>query len=262
MTPSSAQLELTADTTTNPANVNVGGNDNSNTDNVTVYDCPSCGYRITLDLSVLQLDESAEVQTSRTSTTHLGSRHYNAIQALVTASPGEPMHVTAKRAGVSKVTLWRYLQDNEFQRKFSDAVIQTLKSKQGQVAKSLVDGALRVGNGQGQLQKLYWQLLGKLVERHEVSGEIEVQIGLDWSRVDERKRDALLEIAGGRAENDDYVMLTKSEYDKLTAGTGSRAMIDVTPRAELETTKDSVDVDTDVDTDTLTPKIALLPFRE
>lgn len=115
--------------------------------------------------------------------------------------------------------------------------------------------------------KLLGQHLGILIDKVHHSGEVNVNVGLDFGRLDVRMRQAALLIAEGKASSDDYVMLTKDEYRQLTGGSdgngnanrGSGPVIDVTPRAQAQ-----VETSTDTDTDNSYDQLSIgeLPTRE
>lgn len=96
-------------------------------------------------------------------------------------------------------------------------------------------------------------------------GPIDVNVGLDFGRLDVRMRQAALLIAEGKADSSDYVMLTKDEYRRLTGSSdsdshtnrGSGPVIDVTPRAQAQ-------VETGTDTDNSYDQLSIgeLPTRE
>ncbi len=80
------------------------------------------------------------------------------------------MEDVAKRADVTRRTLYRYIRDETFVAEYRKRIEDELGAARGRVAAALVEGAATPGQGQGTMQKLYWQRLGELTDKHEVSG--------------------------------------------------------------------------------------------
>lgn len=96
----------------------------------------------------------------------LSTTQERALHALVTRQPEEKMESVAERAGVSRRTLYRYLEDDIFYRKFQNELRMLFRGARFTVANALLDSATR---GNPQNQKLYWQLTGLLSERLDVN---------------------------------------------------------------------------------------------
>lgn len=100
---------------------------------------------------------------------------YKAIEALIYREESESLGEVASRAGVTRITLWRWLKQPEFVAELKARVEIELGSQRANVARALVQGAIRPGNGQAAMQKIYWQRLGELVERSEVAAQVQVE---------------------------------------------------------------------------------------
>ena len=100
----------------------------------------------------------------------LSPRQVQAAVALASRQIGETLADVAERAGVTPRTLYRYLQSEDFIVEFRKRVEDELGSERAKVAGALVRGACWPGAGQAAMQKIYWQRLGELIEKGEISG--------------------------------------------------------------------------------------------
>lgn len=97
-------------------------------------------------------------------------RQLNALEALVPRQAGETMEDCGKRAGVSRPTLYRYLQTPLFQRELKRRISLEFAAARGRVAQALIDGACASGMpGQAAMQRTFWQLSGELKDGIEIS---------------------------------------------------------------------------------------------
>ena len=128
-----------------------------------------------------------------------------AIETLLTRGLDETMEEVAARAGVTRMSLWRWLQKSEFVGEFRKRVEDELGAYRAKVAVALVNGATTPGQGQAAMQRLYWQRLGELLEKHEHSGPdggpIEVSETVDVSKLSTATLKKMLEeLAAAEAE--------------------------------------------------------------
>ena len=131
----------------------------------------------------------------------LNLQQLQAVEALVSREISETLDQVAERAGVTRMTLYRYLQQPEFVAEFRKRVEDELGAHRARVAAALVEGATSASQGQASMQRIYWQRLGELVERREHSGPgggpIETRSTVDVSKLStetlERLRDELTE---------------------------------------------------------------------
>lgn len=114
---------------------------------------------------------------SRRNSTQIGTvdtlspRQLLALECLVNRDPGETIEQVGQRAGVSRVTMHRYLKDPKFQQEYRQRVAIELASQRGRMAIALVRGGTTPGPGQAALQKIYWTMLGELRDTLEVTGK-------------------------------------------------------------------------------------------
>lgn len=87
-----------------------------------------------------------------------------ALEALMERGPEQTMEDVARAAGVSRRSLYRYLDDPVFLKAYRDRVELELGAHRGRVADALVKGAITPGPGQASMQKIYWQRLGELID--------------------------------------------------------------------------------------------------
>lgn len=107
----------------------------------------------------------------------LTPRHRKALQALMSQRVGETMEELAERAGVSRASIYRYLQAPEFKAEFDRRVSEQLNRHKPSVLGTLVKGATNPKHKQhAQLQSLYWRLTGDLQRESNVrvQGEIDL----------------------------------------------------------------------------------------
>lgn len=93
------------------------------------------------------------------------------LDLLVNKTKGETMQHIAEKAGVARMTIWRWLQNPLFKAEYVSRVESELGSHRALVAQALVAGALRPGIGQAAMQKLYWQKLGEVTDKVELTGK-------------------------------------------------------------------------------------------
>ena len=67
-------------------------------------------------------------------------------------------------------TLYRYLRQEEFVAECRRRIEDELGAARGRVAAALIEGASTPGPGQAAMQKIFWQRLGELADKHEHSG--------------------------------------------------------------------------------------------
>ena len=92
------------------------------------------------------------------------------MECLTSRGLDETLADVAERAMVTRRTLYRYLRDESFVAEFRKRIEGELGAARSKVAGALILGASTPGPGQAAMQKLYWQRLGELVDRHEHSG--------------------------------------------------------------------------------------------
>ena len=64
-------------------------------------------------------------------------------------------------------TLYRYLRQEEFVAECRRRIEDELGAARGRVAAALIEGASTPGPGQAAMQKIFWQRLGELADKHE-----------------------------------------------------------------------------------------------
>lgn len=101
----------------------------------------------------------------------LEAQHYRAIEFLMTRGPRETMKDIAARIGVVRNTLYRWLSDPLFVRRYQERLREELGGERGRVMRALIDGALRPGSNQAAMQKIFWQMCGELRDRVELTGK-------------------------------------------------------------------------------------------
>lgn len=101
---------------------------------------------------------------------NLKLRELKAIDCLMTRTETETLADVAARAGVTVRTLHRYLRDNDFKRELRAQVEMEMGGHRARVASALVRGSVKPGPGQAAMQKIYWQRLGELNEKVELTG--------------------------------------------------------------------------------------------
>lgn len=107
------------------------------------------------------------------------------VESLVARGIDESMEDVAQRAGVTRMSMWRWMQLPEFMAEYRARVEAELGSHRARVAHALVQGAITPGPGQAAMQKIYWQRLGELSDKHEVSGPggAPLEASVDWSKL-------------------------------------------------------------------------------
>ena len=103
--------------------------------------------------------------------TTLSPKQVRALECLMERGPGQTMEDVAKAAGVSRRTLYRYLEDVVFVKAFRDRVQIELGAHRQRVAAALVSGAVTPGKGQASMQRIYWQKLGEFVDARSLQVE-------------------------------------------------------------------------------------------
>lgn len=101
----------------------------------------------------------------------LSPKQVVALECLLTQTVDETLESVAARAGVSRTTLYRYLQDETFNTEFRSRVSAEFKRRRALVAKALMEGAIANGPGQAAMQKLYWQMLNEIKDSVEITGK-------------------------------------------------------------------------------------------
>jgi hypothetical protein len=158
-----------------------------------------------------------------------------ALKALISQGPKDTMSTIADKAGVSVRTLHRYMVDTDFRNELRERSKDLLEANRAAISAALVRAAKSPGASQTPAIKLYFQLLGDLVNRNEVSGPdggtIRVEGNLDVALLSGPVRQLILvEIDGGTG------YLTAGERDALAA-IATRAM------ARLERQEKPIDVE-------------------
>ncbi len=93
-----------------------------------------------------------------------------AVDALAHRTFGQTLQSIADDAGCCRMSLYRWMRLPEFVQAVRTSVEARLGMHRGEVAGALLDGAAIPGAGQSSMQRLYWQLLGDLTEKSEVTG--------------------------------------------------------------------------------------------
>jgi predicted DNA-binding protein (UPF0251 family) len=96
-------------------------------------------------------------------------RQVEVINAMI-ANPDASQSEIAEIVGVTRMTVWRYFQNKDFQAEYKFQVGLLLKASRTKVAAALIAGATNFGGGMASLQRLYWQLVGDLKEQLELTG--------------------------------------------------------------------------------------------
>lgn len=125
-------------------------------------------------------------------------REQKALECLMTRTEDETLADVAARAGVTVRTLHRYLKDEDFKREYRSQVEMEMGGQRARVASALVRGALKTGTGQAAMQKIYWQRLGELNEKVELTGanggpvESRSQVKVDLSELTVEEKVAMV----------------------------------------------------------------------
>ena len=101
-----------------------------------------------------------------------------ALESLCNRELGESYTTIAERAGVSRTTFWRYMENPVFMAEFQKRVRMEFRGARMMVAHALINSAISGDNG---AQKLFWQLSGLLQESIELTGE---QRNIERSTID------------------------------------------------------------------------------
>lgn len=129
-----------------------------------------------------------------TSNRQLTPRMIVALEALVSRDVDETYESIAQRGGVSRNTLYRYMDDPAFMAEYQRRVRMEFRGVRMQVAKKLISQAVQ---GDAQSQRLYWQLSGMLSETIEFNTgpprNIESSATLDIDKMSPEARRVLLE---------------------------------------------------------------------
>ncbi len=110
----------------------------------------------------------------------LSGPQLQAIELLIDRSNEETIEQIADHCGVTRQSLWRWMQKPEFVAEYKARVDAELGSRRSQVASALIKGATRPGPGQAAMQKIYWQKLGEFSETLNVSAQISVRNDVAW----------------------------------------------------------------------------------
>jgi len=113
----------------------------------------------------------------------LTSKQIIALECLLSRQPGETNEEVARRAGISRVTFFRYCRDANFQREYRARVNTKLANARGLVADALLEGAINRGHGQAAMQKIYWTMLGELKDTLELTGKDGKPIDLNLQQI-------------------------------------------------------------------------------
>jgi len=113
----------------------------------------------------------------------LTSKQLIALECLLSRRPGETNEEVARRAGISRVTFFRYCRDANFQREYRARVNTKLANARGLVADALLEGAINRGHGQAAMQKIYWTMLGELKDTLELTGKDGKPIDLNLQQI-------------------------------------------------------------------------------
>lgn len=97
-------------------------------------------------------------------------RQEKALECLMDRAPDETIEDIASRAGVSRRTMHRYLTNPAFLKAYRELVEIELGAHRHRVASALVKGAITPSPWQASMQKLYWQRIGELTDRTELTG--------------------------------------------------------------------------------------------
>ena len=96
----------------------------------------------------------------------LNEKQRKAAEALATRGPDEEIREVEKRAGVSKATLWRYRQNEEFRKAVEGRIAELTWGERGPILRALMNKAK---GGDVQATRLFFQWRGELTEKHEVN---------------------------------------------------------------------------------------------
>ena len=133
--------------------------------------------------------------------TNLTHRESKAIECLLTREPEETLAQVAERAGVKVRVLYRYMRDADFKKAYKERVELEMGGHRSRVANALVKGAVKDGPGQAAMQKIYWQRLGELNEKVELTGanggpveSLSTQVKVDLSELSVEEKVAMAEL--------------------------------------------------------------------
>ena len=109
----------------------------------------------------------------------LSEQQFKVAEALALRSPGESLMDVAKRAGVSKATLWRYRQEDGFCEAVRQRIRDITWADRGPVIRALTNKVLE---GDVPAIRLWLQWRGELVEKSEVdlNTGVTVVVGKQW----------------------------------------------------------------------------------
>ena len=106
----------------------------------------------------------------------LNDKQRKAAEAVATRGPDEEMREVEKRAGVSKATLWRYRQNDEFRDAVEERIADLTWQERGPILKALMNKAKE---GDVTAIRLFLQWRGELIERKDVRQNHPLTIVID-----------------------------------------------------------------------------------
>ena len=101
---------------------------------------------------------------------NLSLKQLRTIERLIDQQPGESINDICFDMSIHRQTLQKWLRHPAFALEYRARVESTLAAHRAQVGDALVRGAVAPGTGQSSMQKLYWQRMGELADRTEISG--------------------------------------------------------------------------------------------
>lgn len=101
---------------------------------------------------------------------NLTLKQLKTIERLIDQQPGESINDICFDMSIHRQTLQKWLRHPAFALEYRARVESTLAAHRAQVGDALVKGAVIPGTGQSSMQRIYWQRMGELADRTELSG--------------------------------------------------------------------------------------------
>lgn len=152
---------------------------------------------------------------SEDSDSGLNNNQLKVIECILGRDDEETNEEVAARAGVDVRTYYRYMKDDRFVDELMRARNRGIAGAAPITDRKLIRAVI---SGDVKAMSLFYRRAGELVTNvaATIDGNVTIDTGLDFSLLDSRMRQAALLIAEGKVSADEYVMLTRDEYQQLT----------------------------------------------